>query len=198
VQLRLNSCGVLAALATVLALSGCADVDWSSPQAWFAKPLDTRKGGYTFSELQETKQQQRPITPNELVNSNGSCPPPTVAPAPPPPPAPGQAMAPPAPAAGPAALLGGGVALGMSECDVVFRAGQPSSVQIGSLPNGDRTAVLTFDSGPRAGIYHFQSGALREMDGVPVAAAPPQAVKKKPAKAAKAGKSTKVKKENES
>ncbi len=86
----------------------------------------------------------------------------------------------------------------MSECDIVFRAGQPSSVQIGTLPNGDRTAVLTFDSGPRAGVYHFQRGALREMDSVPMAAAPPQAVKKKPARAAKAGKSTKVKKENES
>lgn len=197
-QLRSNPCGVVAALAVTLALAGCADVDWSSPQAWFAKPLDVsgNKGGYTFSELQETKQQQRPITPNELVNGNGSCPPPAVQPTPPP--APGQAVVPPAPAADTAALLGGGVALGMSECDVVFRAGQPSSVQIGSLPNGDRTAVLTFNSGPRAGIYRFQRGALQEMDSVPMAAAPPQAVKKKPAKSAKAGKSTKVKKENES
>ncbi len=189
VQFRSNSCGLFAALATALALAGCADVDWSSPQAWFAKPIDGHKGGYTFSELQESRQQQRPITPNELVNSNGSCPPPAAAPAP------GQAAA---PAADTTGLLGGGVALGMSECDVVFRAGQPSSVQIGTLPNGDRTAVLTFDSGPRAGIYHFQRGALREMDSVPMAAAPPQAVKKKPARAAKAGKSTKVKKENES
>ena len=193
-QLRANPCGLVAALAVTLALAGCADVDWSSPQAWFAKPFDTtgNKGGYTFSELQETKQQQRPITPNELVNSNGSCPAPAVAPAPPP--APGQTLASPAPAADTASLLGGGVALGMSECDVVFRAGQPSSVQIGSLPNGDRTAVLTFNTGPRAGIYHFQRGALQEMDGVPMAAAPPQAVKKRPAKSAKAGKSTKVKK----
>jgi len=95
-------------------------------------------------------------------------------------------------------LLGGGIALGMSECDVVFRAGQPSSVQIGGLPNGDRTAVLTFDSGPRAGIYRFQRGALREMDSLPVAAAPPKAVKRKPAKTAKGNKAAKVKKENES
>ena len=182
-------------LQATLALAGCADVDWSSPQAWFAKPFDTtgNKGGYTFSELQETKQQQRPITPNELVNSNGILS--------------GRRrlrqlrhrrrvghLASPAPAADTASLLGGGVALGMSECDVVFRAGQPSSAQIGSLPNGDRTAVLTFDAGPRAGIYHFQRGALQEMDGVPMAAAPPQAVKKRPAKSAKAGRSTKVKK----
>jgi hypothetical protein len=85
-------------------------------------------------------------------------------------------------------LLGGGVALGMSECDVVFRAGQPNSVQIDKLPNGDRSAVLTFDSGPRAGIYHFESGALREMDSVPMAAAPPQVAKKKSAKSAKSSK----------
>ena len=195
-QLRSNCCGVLTVLATALALAGCADVDWSSPQAWFAKPLDVsgRNAGYTFSELQETKQQQRPITANDLVNSNGSCPPPAVAPRPPS--APGSAAAAPAaPVADTAALLGGGVALGMSECDVVFRAGQPSAVQIGSLPNGDRTAVLTFNTGPRAGIYHFQRGALKVMDSVPVAAAPPQAVKKKSAKAAKPNK---AKKQNES
>jgi hypothetical protein len=194
VQLRSNCCGVLTVLATTLALGGCADVDWSSPQAWFAKPIDVagRNAGYTFSELQETKQQQHPITANDLVNSNGSCPPPAVAPAPPP--APGQTAVPAAPP-DTTALLGGGVALGMSECDVVFRAGQPSAVQIGSLPNGDRTAVLTFDSGPRAGIYHFQRGTLKVMDSVPVAAAPPQAVKKKSAKAAKP---SKAKKQNES
>ena len=165
-----------------------------SPQAWFAKPLDVsgRNAGYTFSELQETKQRQRPITANDLVNSNGSCPPPAMAPAPRP--APGQTAVPAAPP-DTAALLGGGVALGMSECDVVFRAGQPSSVQIGSLPNGDRTAMLTLRPGPRAGIYRFQRGVLKDMDSVPVAAAPPQAVKKKSAKAAKPNK---TKKQNES
>ncbi len=164
-QLRSNCCGVLTVLATTLALAGCADVDWSSPQAWFAKPLDVsgRNAGYTFSELQETKQQQRPITANDLVNSNGSCPPPAVAPRPPS--APGSAAATPAaPVADTAALLGGGVALGMSECDVVFRAGQPSAVQIGSLPNGDRTAVLTFDY--RAASRHLSFPAwCAEGDG---------------------------------
>jgi hypothetical protein len=58
-------------------------------------------------------------------------------------------------------------------------------VQLGQKPNGDRTAVITFNSGPRAGIYRFERGALVEMDGVPQAAAPPQAVKKKPAASAK-------------
>jgi len=78
--------------------------------------------------------------------------------------------------------MGGGVALGISECDLVSRAGQPTSVQIGSAPNGDRTAVLTFQSGPRAGIYRFLRGSLTEMDSVAQPPPPPQVAKKKPAK----------------
>ena len=195
-SVRSHLCGVLVALATALALSGCADVDWGSQQAWFAKPFDIsgRKAGYTFSELQETKDRQRAITANDLVNANGSCPPPAARPALPA--APGQATAPAAPA-DTADLLGGGIALGMSECDVVFRAGQPSSVQIGRLPNGDRSAVITFDSGPRAGVYRFEKGALKELDALPMAAAPPPTVKKKSAKSAKALKPSKPPKKND-
>jgi hypothetical protein len=183
---------VLAAFAAV-ALAGCSA---DTGQSWFAKPFDIsgRSAGYSFSELSETKKDQRAITPNDLVNANGSCPAPVAATAPAPAPAP-----PPAPGAGgptsPAAMLGGdasslvvdgGVGLGMSECDVVSRAGQPSSVQIGSTPGGDRTAVLTFDSGPRAGIYRFLRGGLIEMDAVAAPAPPPQVAKKKPAKPKKA------------
>ncbi len=180
------------ALAATFALGGCADLD--TGQSWFAKPFDLsgRGAGYSFSELSETKKQQRPITPNDLVNGNGSCPAP-VAPvaAGPAAPAPGAAAgAPPgspgAPAGDMSSLMGSGIALGMSECDVVLRAGQPSSVQIGSAPNGDRTAVLTFESGPRAGAYHFLRGALTELDSVAPAPAPPQVAKKKPAKPKKA------------
>jgi hypothetical protein len=176
-------------LAMAVALSGCANSDFDTQEAWFSKPfhLVSQNAGYTFSELQESKQQQRPITANDLVNGNGSCPPPA------PPVVPraqaGPGTQPVAPAAAPdtASLLGTGVALGMSECDIVFRAGQPSSVQIGKNPNGDRTAVLTFPTGPRPGIYHFERGALMEMDAVAEPAPPPTA-KKKSAKSAKSGK----------
>jgi hypothetical protein len=184
------------ALLVAVALGGCgSDVD--TGQAWFAKPFDmgARSAGYTFSELSESEKAQKPITPNDLVNANGSCPAqaasvaaatavPALAPAPGAPPgtpSPGAA-----PAGDPSSSMGSGIALGMSECDVVFRAGQPSSVQIGNAPNGDRTAVLTFPSGPRAGMYHFLRGALTEMDGVPQAAPPPQVAKKKPTKPKKA------------
>jgi hypothetical protein len=182
---------VLAAFATAIALAGCgADV---TSQAWFVKPFDVsgRSAGYSFSELSETKKDQHPITPNDLVNANGSCPAPVAAAAPAPAPAPDAAGGPTSPAAMPGGdasslVVDGGVGLGMSECDVVSRAGQPSSVQIGSTPGGDRTAVLTFDSGPRAGIYRFLRGALIEMDAVAAPAPPPQVAKKKPAKPKKA------------
>ena len=82
-------------------------------------------------------------------------------------------------------MLGGGVALGMTECDVVQRAGQPSSVQLGNAPNGERTAVLTYNGGPRPGIYRFERGQLAEMDRVAVPAPAPQPVKKKSAKSQK-------------
>jgi hypothetical protein len=199
VQLRSHLLGVVAALVAAAALSGCSDVD--TGQAWFVKPFDIagRGAGYSFSELAETKKKQRPITANDLVNADGSCPAAPVAAAPPPAPvataspAPGAPPGPPVGALPPSPdgtaadpLLGSGIALGMSECEVVYRAGAPSSVQIGSLPNGDRTAALTFPSGPRPGVYRFIRGALTEMDAVAAPPAPPQVVKKKPAKPKKA------------
>ena len=72
----------------------------------------------------------------------------------------------------------------MTECEVVSRAGPPNSVQLGRNPNGDRTAVLSYQSGPRPGIYHFERGRLMQMDRVEVAE-PPLPAKKKPAKTKK-------------
>jgi len=186
VRFRANDIGVFGTLAVAVALSGCANVELSNKDAWFSKPFEfaSRKGGYTFSDLQESKDRRRPITANDLVAANGSCPPPAVPQAPAPAAAsqPGTAPA----ATDTAALLGGGIALGMSECDVVFRAGAPSAVEIGKNPNGDRTAVLTFNSGPRPGVYHFEAGALAQIDRSQTAPAPVQTVKKKPAAPAKA------------
>jgi hypothetical protein len=201
VRLHANEIGFIGALAIAVALSGCANVD-ENKDAWFSRPFQvvSKNGGYTFSELQESKERARPITPNDLVAANGSCPQPAV-----PQPAAPQVAAPqaaaPQAAAAPAAanqpgsapatgdsstLLGGGIALGMSECDVVFRAGAPNAVQIGKNPNGDRTAVLTFSAGPRPGIYHFEAGALMEVERGQVAPADTQTAKKKPASPAKA------------
>jgi hypothetical protein len=164
------------ALAVAAALGGCANVDWDAG-GWFSKPIDVvgRRGGYSFSELQETRN-QRVITANDFVDANGGCAVPQAAPAPG-----GPNVAQPA-APQPDSLLGGGVALGMSECDVVHRAGPPSSVALGKNPGGDRTAVLTFMSGPRPGIYHFERGGLIAIDRVAEPAPQPDTPKKKPAK----------------
>ncbi len=175
--------GALVTLAMAVALAGCAGFD--APGSWFAKPLDVlgRNASYNYSELGESKQERR-ITANDLVDANGACP--TAA-------APGQTQSAAAnpggsPAASPDAdsLLGGGVGIGMSECDVVARVGQPNAVNLGKNPNGDRSAILTFKSGPRPGVYRFVAGRLTEMDRVEVPPPPPQPAKKpakkKPAK----------------
>ena len=181
-EFRANDICVVGALAGALALGACANVD-ENKDAWFSKPFQfvSRAGGYSFSELQESRERTRPITANDLVAANGSCPPPPAvqqAPAAAPAAAANQPGSAPA-TADTSTLLGGGIALGMSECDVVFRAGAPSAVQIGKNPNGDRTADLTFNSGPRPGIYHFQAGTLMQIEQVQTA--PAQTAKKKPA-----------------
>jgi hypothetical protein len=180
VQLQSNRFAALAVLGIAVVLSGCASSDVDMSERWFSKPFDVtgKNGGYTFSELQETKQRQRPITARDLVNSNGTC----AAPAPPA--AANQAATAGAPP-GAASPLGGGIALGMSECDVVSRAGQPTAVQLGNNPNGDRTAVLTYNGGPRPGVYRFERGELVQMDRATVQAPPPQPDKKKSAKSTK-------------
>jgi hypothetical protein len=169
----------LVALAMASVLGGCGDVGWDAGTL-FRKPIDVtgRESGYSYSDLQESRQ-NRPVNDSDLVDAGGSCP---------------AAAAPPAAAGGPAGgpgasaayvpALGEGVGLGMTECEVVRRAGPPNSVQLGRNPNGDRTAVLSYQSGPRPGIYHFERGRLMQMDRVEVPEPPPQA-KKKPAKAKK-------------
>jgi hypothetical protein len=166
----------LAALAMASVLGGCGDVGWDAGTL-FRKPVDVvgRSSGYTYSDLQESRQ-SRPVSDNDLVDASGSCP----------------AAAPQAAAGGPAGgpgvpgagapALGEGVGLGMTECEVVTRAGPPNSVQLGRNPNGDRTAILSYQSGPRPGVYHFERGRLMQMDRVEVAPPPPQ---KKPAKTKK-------------
>jgi hypothetical protein len=186
VQLRSNPCGAFAALMLGLTLSSCANTDlFDGNEHWFSRPFDWagQNGGYTFAELQESSK-NRPITANDLVSANGACPPLPAAPmqaAPPPSPVAAGAPGTPGPdqiPAGPPTLLGQGIALGMSECDVVYRAGPPNSVQLGQNGNGDRTLVLSYDSGPRPGIYHFEGGRLMNMDRVDLPPPAPKVAKK--------------------
>jgi hypothetical protein len=173
---RPNCAAALAALTVALLIGGCADDN----AKWFAKPLNlSNQPGYTYSSLGGTRF-DRPVTANDLVDANGACP--NYVPAAASAPAnPGEG-APPSPDT--AALLNGGVALGMSECDVVARLGQPTAVNPGRNANGVRSLVLTYQGGPRPGIYRFESGRLSEMDRIE--GTPPSAeqktTRKKPAK----------------
>ena len=187
-HLRLDRFGALAALMLTAALCGCANTDiFDTNEHWFSRSLDItgKTGGYTFAELQESSR-NRPITAADLVDANGACPPlPAAAPmaAPAPSAADGATPIPTAPQA--PTLMGQPIALGMSECDVVYRAGGASNVQLGKNPNGERSLVLTYNGGPRPGIYRFEAGRLMDMDRVEVAPPPPEpkaAKKKKPVK----------------
>ena len=184
---RANVVGIVGAIAIAIALSGCANVDLENKDAWFSKPFQfvSNKGGFTFSELQESKVRTQPITANDLIEANGSCPPPAAQQAAASTPVDPSGGAP--PATDTSALLGGGIALGMSECDVVFRAGAPSDIQIDQNPNHDRTTVLTFNSGPHLGIYRFRGGALMEVERGQITSQT-QTAKKKPVTSPKTNK----------
>jgi hypothetical protein len=164
-----------AALLAAFCLGGCDDT-----AVWFAKPFNGigSNSGYTYSQLGDTRQ-DRPITANDLIDAGGACPAYV-------PPAPATASA--APADGGAdtsAIFGGGIALGMSECEVVSHLGRPTAVNLGQAPTGARATVLTFQGGPRPGVYRFNNGRLAEMDRVegetPAPKPDKKAVKKKPA-----------------
>jgi len=78
------------------------------------------------------------------------------------------------------AIAIGGVALGMTECDVVKRAGPPEKVVIGTNERAERTVVLTYVHSVRSGIYNFNAGRLVSIERVEAPPPPP-----KPARPAK-------------
>lgn len=88
---------------------------------------------------------------------------------------------PPAPSAMPMAR---GIALQMTECEVVRAAGPTHMVEISANERGQRVAVLTYMDGPRPGIYRFLAGRLVSIERGPEPPPPPP----KAAKAKKAAK----------
>lgn len=112
---------------------------------------------------------EKPVGAEDLVSADGACP--------------GMA-APPGPADANAsttapAAAGGTVALGQTECDVVRGIGAPSNVNLSNDAVGRRVAVVTWTTGPRAGIYTFTAGRLSSIEGTPEAPVLPKATKPK-------------------
>jgi hypothetical protein len=108
----------------------------------------------------------RPVTQNDLVGPQGEC-----ASAAAPPPAPAAGGEPEATAPAPT-LVQGGIALQMTECEVVSRAGAPDNIEFGTNRRGERTVVLTYMRGPRPGIYRFAGGRLNSIERGPEPPAP--------------------------
>jgi hypothetical protein len=112
----------------------------------------------------------RPITPADLVNAEGQC-----AGG-----APDQATGfTDSKTAGSPPPSAGGIALQMTECDVVRRAGQAEKVDFGVNDRGERTVTLIYSRGPSPGTYRFAGGRLASIEGAP--APPPAPGKPKPA-----------------
>ena len=72
----------------------------------------------------------------------------------------------------------GGVALGMTECQVVQRTGAPDTFNI-SAEGTDRVATVTVTRGSWPGLYRFRGGRLVSIEQVAV---PAQAKQTRPAK----------------
>ena len=60
----------------------------------------------------------------------------------------------------------GGIGLGMSECEVVRRAGSPENLNVATDQHGERSVVLTYLRGTWPGIYRFNSGRLVSIERV--------------------------------
>jgi hypothetical protein len=158
VNIRVST--AVAALA-LTALAGCAsDGERAGSPDLFATPTWALLGG-------GNKPAEQPRGAADLVAADGSC-----------------TMSEPAAAGGEpgqsVAPTAGGVALEMSECEVVRRLGRPERVDVGSTERGVRTAVLTYLQGVRPGVYRFVDGRLTVLERA--AEAPPAAKPRKPAK----------------
>jgi len=163
---------VVASLASVVA--ACSADSFSSvnliPRADFA-----RADWLSFSGSKE-EFTLRPVGPDDLIGPQGQCA--SVAPDP----GGASAAATRDPLGAGSALVQGGIALQMTECDVVRRAGAPEGIEFGSSERGERAVVLTYIRSSRPGIYRFASGRLYSIERAPE---PPGSAKPAPAKTVK-------------
>ncbi|RXH05609.1 hypothetical protein EAV90_06670 [Bradyrhizobium vignae] len=163
---------MIALVAVAPLVAGCSGgTDLLSKDAeWFQRPGRLFIKNISIESPPLTP--DKPVGPEDLVSADGACP--GMAPAPGPADANASTTAP--------APVGGTVALGHTECDVVRGIGAPSSVNLSNDPAGRRVAVVTWATGPRAGIYTFTAGRLSSIEGNPEPQPTPKAAKPKPKK----------------
>jgi hypothetical protein len=78
-----------------------------------------------------------------------------------------------------------GVALDMTECQVVQALGAPQATDIATNERGERAVTMTFVGTERAGVYRFVRGRLVSIERAPGAAEPERPTKQPPKKQAK-------------
>lgn len=165
---------VIALGAVVQALGACSSDLSLNNLTLMPKPETMmRKPDWATSSAGKNGFALHPVTAADLVNQDGQC---------------AAASEPVASAADPTApgvaAPVGGVALQMTECEVVRRAGPVETLDIGSNERGERAVTLTYLRGPSPGIYRFVGGRLVSIErapGPPPAPAKSQKTTKKPA-----------------
>lgn len=193
-----NTAALACAVLLAIAVGGCSKQISGLREATeggFQKPVNL----FTTPEWARTSTAhvelgpRGPVAPTDLVSADGQCAPAetTSAAAPAPAPAPAQTAAAGGgtgfngglqaggPGTGAAPVATGGIALGMTECEAVRRAGTPSNVTIGGGEGGERKVVVSYLSGQWPGIYTFSGGRLKVIDAAPVAEKKKSTPKKK-------------------
>lgn len=146
-------------LPLALALGACGTYDFDSFRAPDLSIVTPR----TTATLREKA--LPPVTADDLISTDGQCAGVVTGPDPN---LPADQQQPNAP------MLPSAIALDMTECDVVKRAGQPEKFDFRTNDRGERTAVLTYIHGPRPGIYTFTAGRLTSIERAPEPPAPPK------------------------
>ncbi len=151
--------------AALLLLSACASTEAPQPTAKvsdvFATP-EWAKGN------QARARTSRAVTQNDLINPDGSCALAAATDGVAPPADAGEALA----GQGPLPAVQGGVALGMTECEILQRTGAPDTFNI-SAEGTDRVTTVTVMRGSWPGLYRFRGGRLVSIERVDVPAAKP-------------------------
>jgi len=182
---RISGMKTAFALALTLAFAGCSSFDTDS----FRKPDFFNYLKLPSMSAPVAVEARGPVKPEDLVDNQGQCASvpmaaadpnaaPNAAPAPAPQPAPN------ADATGgdpvtipPGGTASSGIGLGMTECDVVRRAGAPEKIEFGTNERSERSVTLTYIHGMRPGIYTFASGRLVSIERAPEPPAPVKPVK---------------------
>ncbi len=160
-------------LLALCCLCACASPDTAAPSGKLSDTFATPEWAKFTSTTPAVA--TRSVTQNDLITADGRCAS-----------APMQATdgsAPPESAEaalagqGPLPGVQGGVALGMSECEVIQRTGSPERFDIGAEA-GDRVVTMTVTRGPNPGLYRFRGGRLASVERIDVPAAPRTAKQK--------------------